>query len=247
MIKFLSIDTITPAPSGAVTITAFGPNAGSSETVDLASRAVAEMMATEPVGDVIALHNLRDGLFLRAQISAGSAVTKIRATVYRGIALVIDRAGRVERVALVDYPDALGKRAENGAAAPLRLNLSGATTMSPMQNFDRAYQRALAAPPSDRLRVLVDQLAKGAYAPPASPIGVPAGALPIINAAEVAEIIRAERDRDEHRQRLAKREAKPADNFERPIDRAGALDLIKRHLASPGSRIAPGFAFGYRE
>lgn len=127
---YLPLDTIAPAPGGAVTVTAFLPKLDASETVELASRTVAEMTAMEPVGEVTELRGLGAGLFLRARIAAAMAVEKIKATVYRGVALVIDRAGRVERVALVDHPDALGKRAGFTAAAPLRLN-QGAPTMSP--------------------------------------------------------------------------------------------------------------------
>jgi hypothetical protein len=84
------------------------------------SRELGEMTGSRSVGTVADCRQVSGNLFVRAFVHTAEAMAKVRAGVLSGIAVIASAAGNelmVDRCALVDRPEALGKRA--GRVFPL--------------------------------------------------------------------------------------------------------------------------------
>jgi hypothetical protein len=111
---FVPFGEIITAKAGGVIAFGLGKFEDTGGRITLASPDVAEMNGAAPAGYVQRIQLGPAGLFVRAVIADPVAVKKLRERVYAGFA-VVSSAGSdgvpvVERVALVDRPDALGKR-----------------------------------------------------------------------------------------------------------------------------------------
>jgi|SRR5579884_1755754 hypothetical protein len=247
---YLPLDTVAPAPGGLIVSAVLARGDAAVERITLGERALAEMAAVEPVGEISDLRLLADSVFCRARITAPAAILKVSEGVYRGLALIVAHDGSVERVALVDRPDAFQKRASRNPAAPMPLNIKGVHSMSTisMREITEAIRRA---DPQHREhvadRLLTGYLARYGRAQTAAAIGdvlrksaAPARSI-LVNHEEAALIERQERERAAHAERVRKRAGKPEDDYRRPLDQLGAVELFKASNLRP---IRPGFALG---
>jgi hypothetical protein len=161
VITYLPIATIAPAGRGLV-VSGSAPVDGSSVSVD-GSRDLSEMASSRSVGTVADCRQVGGNLFVRAFVHTAEAMAKVRAGVLGTIAVVASVAGAelmVERVALVDRPQALGKRA--GRVFPLNIEKVrkmgpkriefGKTVSADGLPIPAAEQRAAEAPAITMLR-----------------------------------------------------------------------------------------------
>jgi hypothetical protein len=118
VIVYVPIETVASAGRGLV-VSGSASVDGSSVSVD-GSRDLSEMASERSVGTVADCRQVSGNLFVRAFVHTAEAMAKVRAGVLSGIAVIASAAGNeliVERCALVDRPEALGKRA--GRVFPL--------------------------------------------------------------------------------------------------------------------------------
>jgi len=221
---YLPLNTIAPVPGGLIVSGILARRDAAVERVELADRAVAEMTAVEPVGSVADLKLLADGtLFCRARITAPNAILKVSEGVYRGFALVISRDGLVERIALVDRPDAFQKRTgHHPAAAPLPLTFRA--EVKPPMDMLGIFTAIVAADPRRRgevAKVLLDDYDRR-RAPRGNVLRKSAAPTTLPSVVD-----RAVRDREEHAQRIAKGIGVRPDVAERAAATVGGFELFK--------------------
>ena len=114
MKTFVAIENVVSAADGAVTISGLGRFEDAGSTITLAEPGVTEMDGVNAAGYVQRITLGPAGLYVKAVIADAVAAQKLHQHVYCGLC-VVSTAGSdgvpvIERVCLVDRPDALGKR-----------------------------------------------------------------------------------------------------------------------------------------
>jgi hypothetical protein len=126
MIAYVPIETCVPS-SGGLVVSGSAPLAAS---VLLTGRALSEMAGEAPVGEVTDCRIVSGSVYVRARVTAANALAKVQHRVLNTIAVIAAVIGdqlAIERVALVDCPDALGKR--SGALLSLPLSIGKGVKM----------------------------------------------------------------------------------------------------------------------
>jgi hypothetical protein len=134
---FVEITSVLPAAGGG--IMASGAAAiEKGHAFVLADTVLREMAGADPAGEVVSLDTSRGGAFVRARITDRVAAEKVRQGVYKGFGVWIAADDRVERVALLDHPDAMAKGARREAPRLLKLSVQEASPMSRLSKADLA-------------------------------------------------------------------------------------------------------------
>jgi hypothetical protein len=137
---FVEIDTLASGPGGAMIVSGCVPLDDPRRLV-LPDPILHEMGGDKATGELTDLRLLADGLFVRAVVSDRVAAAKVRERVYRGFGLVVAADGRIERAALVDHPEALGK-GPRAQPAILKVSIEG-KNMKPSILVNQAEARQI--------------------------------------------------------------------------------------------------------